>query len=259
MKDDTSNPRAQTVVFLGLGGIIVIIIALIRGKLQLFIPFSLSFNFLLLVLMSTPAYLLVYRAYQLIGASEVALFLATGKLWNVLGAFLFLHEALTLQKVLGAIIILLGIAIVLYDKRRFAFNKGVIFVLLAAFLFGMTDINGFYILRTLDATNYLIYAEFLPVIALLLIQPTILKKVQYYFHKDKAVKVFLLSLGDALGSLAFIFAFQAGGKASVIGPLSATRVLVTTGLAILILKERGNIMNKLIGAVVTVVGVILLL
>lgn len=259
MKDDKSNPRAQTIVFLGLGGIIAFVITLLRGQLNLVIPHSLYFNFIPLILLSTPAYILTYRAYQLIGASEVVLFLTTGRLWNVVGAFLFLHETLTIQRVLGAIVILLGIAVVLYDKKKFTFNKGMIFVLLAAFLFGMNDINGFYILKSFDATNFLIYSEFLPVLTLLIIQPKVVKKLKYYLQKGNALKVSLLSLCDALGMLALYLSFQAGGKASVIGPLSATRVLITVLLATIILKERNNLKNKLIGAAVTVFGVILLL
>lgn len=259
MKGDNASPRAQTVVFLGLGGIIAFVLAFVRGSLHLAIPVSLTLNFLLLILLATPAYLLSYRAYQLIGASEVALLLSTGRLWNVVGAAFFLHEALTLQHIVGAIIVLLGVAIVLYDKKKFSLNKGALFVLVAAFLFGMNDINGYYILKSFDATNFLIYSEFLPVIALFVLQPTLVKKLTYYFQKDKALKVSLLALGDAFGMLTLFLAYQAGGKASVIGPLSATRVLVTTVLAVVILKERNNITNKLIGAVVAVVGVILLL
>lgn len=259
MKDDKSNPRAQTIVFLGLGGLIAFVIALLRGKLHLAIPLSLTFNFIILVLLSTPAYLLLYRAYQLIGASEVALFLTTGRLWNVVGAFLFLHETLTLQRICGAIIITLGIVVVLYDKKKFTVNKGMLFALIAAFLFGMNDINGFYILKSFDATNFLIYSEFLPVFALLVIQPTIIKKLKYYLTKGNSLKVSLLSLCDAIGMLALYLSFQAGGKASVIGPLGATRVLVTVLLATVILNEKKNLKNKIIGAVVTVIGVILLL
>lgn len=259
MKDDRSDSRAQTIVFLGIGGIIAIFIALIQGKLQFSFPIFLIWNFVLLIFLSTPAYLLTYRSYQLIGASEVVLFLTTGRLWNVVGATLFLHESITSIKVLGAIIILVGIGIVLYDKKKFIFNKGVIFALLAAFLFGMSDINGFYILKTVSAANFLIYAELLPVIVLLLLQPKIVKKLTYYFQKDKAIKIIALTIFDVFGSLALFLAYQTGGKASVIGPLSATRVLITILLAMFLLKERNNIANKIIGAVVTLVGVMLLL
>lgn len=259
MKDDKSDSRAQTIVFLGIGGIIAVFIVFIQGKLQFSFPVFLIWNFILLVVLSTPAYLLTYRSYQLIGASEVILFLTTGRLWNVLGAILFLHESITPIKVLGAVIILLGIGIVLYDKKKFIFNKGAIFALVAAFLFGMSDINGFYILKTVSAANLLIYADLLPVIALLFIQPKIINKLSYYFQKDKAIKVFVLGLVDVIGSLALFLSYQAGGKASIIGPISATRVLITVFLAMLILKERNNMANKIIGAVVTIVGVILLL
>lgn len=259
MKDDKSNPRAQTIIFLGLGGIIAIVIALVQGKLQLSIPQAFFWNFILLILLSTPAYLLTYRAYQLIGASEVVLFLATGRLWNVVGAYFFLHEALTLQKVIGALIVLIGVTVALYDKKKFTFNKGVLLALLAAFLYGMNDINGFYILKKMTALNFLIYADLLPVFALLFIQPKVVTKLKYYWQKRMATKVILLSLCDTLGSLAFILSFQAGGKASVIGPLSATRVIFTVVLAAIILKERNNITKKIIGATIAVIGVILLL
>lgn len=259
MKDDRSHPIAQTIVFLGLGGIIAVIIALVQGKLTLSFPAALTGNFLLLIFLSTPAYLLTYRAYQLIGASEIVLLLSTGRLWNVVGAALFLHETITLLHVLGAIIILVGIAITLHDKKKFTINKGVVFVLFAAFLYGMSDINGYYLLRTINATNFLIYSEFLPVIALLIIQPTVIKKLHYYLQAGIATKALLLSFCDAVGSLALFLSYQAGGKASVIGPLSATRVLVTVVLAMVILRERNNIRNKIIGAIITLCGVVLLL
>lgn len=258
LKDDDSSPQAQTIVFLGLGGIIAVIIALAQGKLNLFFSPNLILNFLLLILLLTPAYLLRYRAFQLIGASEVVLFSVTGRLWNVIGASLFLHETVTPKIILGALLILIGVMVTRFEKRKFVINKGIIFVLIASFLFGIGDINGFFILKTYDSTNFLIYSEFLPVIALLLLQPKAIKKLRYYFHKDKAIKISLLSACDALGMLALYLAYQNGGSASIIGPLRATSTILTTVLAITILKERNNIQNKLIGSVVAVLGVVLL-
>src|SRR3989344_4614573 len=196
MKDDRSNPQAQTVAFLGIGGIIAIILALIQGKLSLFFPAALGWNFIILVILLVPAFLLSYRAYKLIGASEVVMFATTARLWNVVGAYIFLHEAVTLRMILVAIVILIGVMITRYEKRKFTFNKGVCYILMAAFLFGMSDINGYYILRSVDATNYLIYSELLPVFAILLLQPKVIAKLKYYFQVDKAVKIFLVSLFD---------------------------------------------------------------
>lgn len=259
MKGDKSNPQAQTVVFLGLGGIIAIVIALFQGKFNLFFPPFLIWNFLIFVILVTPAYILSYRAYQLIGVSEIIMFMATGRLWNVVGAYFFLHENVTLKMVIGALIIITGVMLTRFEKKKFTINKGIVLVLLAAFFSGTSEIDGYYILRSINATNWLIYSDFLPVFAILLLWPKVVGKLTYYFQKDKAIKVILLSLCDAFGMLALFLAYQTGHNASIIGPLSATRIIVTVVLAMIILKERNNIRNKIIGAVVTVIGVILLL
>jgi len=259
LKHEDSSPQAQTIAFLGLGGLIAVTIALLQGKLNLFFPIALLPNFILLALLFTPAYLIKYRAYQLIGASEVVMFAVTARLWNVIGAYLFLDEVITLKVILGAMLILAGVMLTRFEQRRFVINQGVIFVLFSAFLMGFGDVNGFYILKTYDSTNYLVYSELLPVITLLFLQPKSLKKVRYYFHRGRALKIFLLSLFDALGMLALYLAFTAGGNVSVIGPLKATSLIITTILAIIILRERNNITNKLMGSAIATMGVLLLI
>lgn len=259
MKDEKSHAEATAIAGLGLSGLLAILIAFIQRKLNLFFPVSLSRYLILFMLLVTPGYLLSRHAYKLIGASEMVIILATGRLWNVIGAYLFLHEKVTMLRVLGAVIILLGVAVARFEKRKFIVNKGVFLALFAAFFLGMSDIVGYYILKSMNATNFLIYSYFLPVFAIILFQPKVIKKLSYFLHLDKGMKLLFLSLCDVFGMLALYLSYQAGGAASIIGPLSSTRVLVTTGLAMLILRERNNTVNKLIGAVVTVIGVILLL
>ena len=147
----------------------------------------------------------------------------------------------------------------MYVNKKLELNKGIFFVLLAALLMGLSDISGYYILQTLDASVYQIYFYLLPVFTLLLVQPSTIKKISYYFKLDRAIKVITLAIFDTLGMLALFFAYKAGGKASVIGPLSSTKVIVTVILAIIFLKERTNITRVLVGAAITVIGVVLLL
>lgn len=259
LKDDSSSPQAQMIAFLGLDGFIAVLLALFQGKLNLNFPLFLFWNFIILIILLTPAYLCKYRAYQLIGASEVVVFSVTGRLWNIIGAVFFLGEKITIQIIFGAILILAGVMISRYEKGEFTFNKGLLLVLFSAFLFGMGDINGYYILKNYDSTNYLIYSSYLPVIALLLLQPDSYKKLKYYYHKVRFAKILLLSLFDSFGMLFLFLAYQNGGKASIISPLRATSIILTTVLAIIILKEKDNVKNKLVGVFVAVIGVILLI
>lgn len=259
LKDEDSSPQAQAIIFLGIGGIIGILIALTNGNLNLHFPSFLLWNFILLAILLTPAYLLKYRAFQLIGASEVAMFSITGRLWNVVGAHFFLGEAITLKMIIGATLILVGAMMACYERKKFTLNKGVIFVLLGAFLFGMGDINGYFILRSYDSTNFLIYSSLIPVISLIVLQPKSVKKLKYYFRKDRIMKLIFLCFCDVVGMLALYRAYQVGQNASVISPLRAISVIITVILGILILKERANMKNKLLGSVIAVVGTILLL
>ena len=210
-------------------------------------------------LFSTIAYVLSYRANQLIGAAEIAIFLATGSLWRVIGAAIFLDESLTLPHIAGTIVILFGVAIALYNERKFTINKGILLVLIAAFFSAFSDISGYHILQTMDASSYQVYTQFLPVLLLLLFYPKTVKKLGYYFTKDRGIKMATLSIGDVLGMLALFLAYQAGGQASVISPLSSTRIILTVLLAALFLKEREHLKNKIAGATVTVIGIMLLL
>jgi drug/metabolite transporter (DMT)-like permease len=259
LRDDKSDPRAQAIVFLGIGGVLSIIIALFRGGLHLEFSSSLIFNLLVLAVVGTIAYILKYRGYQLINASEVVIFSTTSKFWVALGASIFLHEAVTVQKIIGTIIILIGIAVTSYSDKKFKINKGIFIVLLSSVLMGLTEINGYYILQSMDASGYQVYFYLIPVFALLLVQPTLIKKISYYFKPIRALKVTALAVFDTVGMLTLFFAYQAGGKASVISPLSAIKVIVTVVLAIIILKERDSIKKVLAGAVISVIGVALLL
>lgn len=259
LRDDKSDPRAQAIVFLGIGGVLSIIIALFRGGLHFEFNPHLIFNLLVLSVFGTIAYVMKYRAYQLINASEIVIFSTTSKLWVTVGAAIFLHEAVTIQKMIGTIIILLGIAVIMYRDKKLKINYGILIVLVSAIFFALTDINGFYILQSMDASNYQVYFYLIPVFALLLVQPASIKKISYYFKPIRALKVTALSIFDTLGMLTLFFAYQAGGKASVISPLSATKVIVTVILAIIILKERDSIAQVLTGSVISVVGIFLLL
>jgi len=60
-------------------------------KLNLFFEPKLTINMLLLAALLTPAFLLKYRAFQLLGASEVVMISVTNRFWNVFGALELLY------------------------------------------------------------------------------------------------------------------------------------------------------------------------
>lgn len=258
MKDEKSDPRAQTIVFGTLVGIFALIIALFRGfhfpQFPLLAP-----NFLLMIVILTLAPILTFRAYQLSEAAEVGIVMSSQRLWTVMAAFVFLGETATPFKIIGTILILTGVSVVSWKNHRIKITNGILFALLAAFLYGISYVNAFYILQHLDAPSFEVYASLLPALVLLISQPHIISKMNFYLVPKNGTKVLLAAIFDTFATLSLYFAYQIGRNASQIAPLSATSLIFTVIFAALILKEKENLINKLTGSVIVVLGSILIL
>lgn len=259
MKEENSDPIAQTIAFYGLGGIMALAITFFRGGFHYQIPLSEIPLFFLFTIFATAAPVLAFKTLKLIGASENSILSASTRLWAVFGAFIFLHEVFSVQKVIGTVIILTGIVIAQWKKEKFVFNNGTLFALLAAFAYAVTEIISFYILRNFDVPSFSVYSCFLPVIALLIVMPKSFKKLSFYRKPKRAINISIVSINDTVGTILLFFAYQVGRNAAQIGPLMATQTILAVILGILILKERENMHNKMLGAIVVVAGVMLVI
>jgi uncharacterized membrane protein len=92
-----------------------------------------------------------------------------------------------------------------------------------------------------------------------LLRPQTVKKISYYFKPKYALGVSVLALCDTVGTLCFFFAYQEGRNAAQIVPLGGLITINSVLLAIIFLKEYTYIPNKVIGALVTVIGAVLVL
>jgi drug/metabolite transporter (DMT)-like permease len=181
MKEEDSDPFAQTIAFYGIVGIFALIFALLRNGFQYQISADQLPLFLVITIFSAATSVFGFKALKLIEASESTILMSSSRLWVVLGAFFFLHEIFSIQKVIGTIVILFGITFAELRNHKFVINSGVLFALFAAFCFAVTELISFFILRKFDANSFTVYTYLLPVIALLFININSLKKLVFYF------------------------------------------------------------------------------
>jgi uncharacterized membrane protein len=85
----------------------------------------------------------------------------------------------------------------------------------------------------------------------------ILKVLPVYFNPKYALLVSVLGLSDTLGTVCTYYAYQIGRNAAQITPILAMITIISVLMGIVFLKERSNIQNKILGALVTAVGVLL--
>lgn len=259
MKDDESDPYAQSIVFFGLGGTLALLFSLVHGGFQYQIPSSQFLLFVPLTVCATVGPVLLFKSYQRLDASEIAVLQSSQKVWAVLGAFALLQEPFAINKLLGTLVIVAGMAITRWKRGQFRVNEGVALVLAATLFYAGMDLVSYYIVRDFDAISLTVYVCYLPVVTLLLLRPQTVRKISYYFKPKYALGVSALALCDTVGTFCFFFAYQVGRNAAQIVPLGGLITLNSVLLAVVFLKEYANLPNKVIGALITLAGAALVL
>lgn len=259
LKDENSDAYAQAIAFTGLVGLFSLIILLFRSGIQSFPSWNQLPLFLLIAFLVAIAMISVFRGLKTIGASEYAILLTSSRIWLILGAILFLKESFTFTKLLGAAAILSGVVLAEWKGENFVINRGAIFILLAAFLFAVGEILSFYIIRNFDVLSFMVYVSLLVTISLIILKPKKIKKFSFYFKPKHALNIITTSFNDSLANIFGLTAYQIGRNALQIGPLAATQTLVTVLLAMVILKERDFVIQKIVGSLAAVIGTMLLL
>lgn len=257
MKEEQSDPISYAIVFQLAVTCVIAICAFYRGfrlpPLQPLLPYL-----GLMTVLYGFANIAHWRSFQLIEASEVSVIFSSRSLWVLFVAIPFLGESLTSRKLLGTFLVVLGVALVSWREGRFKFQRGYAFALLAACLFGIGFANDAFLLRSFDVFSYNTIAFLFPALFLILLRPKSLKKIKVFFDKRRLMKMLVLAVFYAAAALTIGASYQAGGEASQIAPISQSSVILTVLLAAIFLKERGNFLNKLAGAIAVFLGVVLL-
>lgn len=175
----------------------------------------------------------------------------------VIGAIFLYSEPLTLQKFLGIFLVLCSLIIISYEKKRKVPIQlkdiglaVVVFTILG--LAWMLDKKG---ALYLNAETYSIFVWVLPL--LIIIFPLVpLRNIKREFEYG-SWKVFLLAGANVVGYLLQLKAFEIGEATRVI-PVVQTTNLVTVLVSIFLLKERENILKKIIAGTIGLIGVLLL-
>ncbi|MDP2672159.1 MAG: DMT family transporter [Candidatus Daviesbacteria bacterium] len=258
LKDDKSDPIAYSVVFQLLTGLIIGVYALIRGfsvpDLVPLIP-----NLVLMILLYGAGNIFIFKALKLGEASDFTILFASRTLWIIIAAVLFLKESFTLNQTLGTFLIIASVAIVTGKTKILHPQKSHIFALLGAAVFGLAFANDAFILRNFDVPSYLFIAFVAPALTVWALNPKSTQKMKPLLQGKSLQRLGILGVIYAVSAITIFLAYQIGRNAAQIAPLNQTSTMVTVILGILLLKERDNLPKKLLGAVISFVGVLLLL
>jgi len=258
LKDEKSDAIAVSILFQLSLGLFLFIFALFFGNIS-FQNFSKVLpNFILLAFLYGLGNIFIFKALKYIDASSFAILYAGRVFVSVAASSLFLREGLSLKQFLGMSLIVCAIIIIFYKKSLLHLNKGLIFTLLGALFFGLELTNDRAILQSFSVYSYLFLCAFFPAIFASFIYPSSLKNIVNLIKRDRLTKFILICLIYSVAMIFYFIALQIGTNSSQIAVLDQLSTIVIVILGILVLKESQHMLRKIIAAIISVIGAILL-
>ncbi|MDP2873809.1 MAG: EamA family transporter [bacterium] len=258
LKDDKSDPVAYSIVFQLVTGLVILVYALVRGfsvpNLLPILP-----NLILMTFLYGVGNVLIFKSLKAGEASEFTIVFATRVFWTIAAAIFFLGEAFSLRQGIGTLLIIASIILVSWKDKRFRLGKGGLSGLGAALCFGLAFANDAFILRNFDVPSYLAIAFIVPALMVWLFNPRAAKNMLPLFEKAMLKKLLVLAVLFAVSAITIFLAYQVGKNAAQIAVLGQTATIVTVLLAIVFLREKNDILKKIAGAAISLLGVILVL
>lgn len=257
LKDDKSNPVAYLVWFQFISGCFLLTFTLFQGFKLPKDPVSILPNLLLLPILYGTAGSLIFRALQLIEASVFTILFNAKAIIVVLGAVIFLKNPFTTVQLLGTILILGSVIAISFQKQTIKLKKGELFTLIAGICIALGTLNDSIILKQFDPLSFTTYGFFAPMLFVIATNLKSRKQISSFPKSKTFPKVFILSAFFSTAFLTYNLAFFSGQNAAQIAAIFPFSSVLTVLISIILLKERQNLPIKIMAALVSFIGVVL--
>lgn len=255
MKKEGSDPISSAIIF-------EFLLSLVSGIVAAFVSFTLPpsniwFYFLIIGILYGYGSVFFFKGIKTIEASEMSILGSFGTLITVILSYFFLNERLNTTQLLGLFFILISVVIINYNKHSFRLSTGAWNALLGATCFGSAVIVDTFILKSYSAISYLPVGSFVIGLILLISFPTSVKKLIHDVAKID-IHLILYSALYTFGALMFYIPLESGTYVSQLSAIGRVSIILTVILSAIFLNERSHIGKKILGAILTTIGIFLI-
>lgn len=261
VQENKEYPIAFIVFYQTLVGIIVLAYGFLRGFLsfpletitELWLPIVLAF------FLYASANYCIFASLERIPASNFTIAFSSRMFFTAIAAWLLLGESLNAVQYGGAALIFAGIVVANFSSHaKGAGRSGLLFAVLGAVFFGLANVNDRFILQSMELYSYVGLSFLGTALVFAVFQTKKLLAGTSLLRPRPLRKIAVLSLFYAISSVTFFAALQIGESASQVVSVSLVSVIVTVLFAMIFLKEREHPYQKLLGAALSFIGVLLL-
>lgn len=248
-------------------GVATIIIQIIAGlSILIFVPFFLfifpdSLYFYGLLFLAAVFYALNDRIQTTVrrelDVSVFAILNQISKVFLIIYGIILFQEGVTLNKLLGGALILLGNIILFYKKGRLKLNKYVMLSVLASFLMATALIVDVEISKQFNLPFYIMLTLIIPALFIFIAEKHSVGQLIEEFGTIRKKYYLITGFSWGIMILFFIRSLQST-EVIFMAPLLATSVLLNVIVASIMHKEKENLIKKSLAAIVVILGVAVL-
>lgn len=192
-----------------------------------------------------------------IKASTFSMLKQLSTTFMILAGLIFLKEEFVLTKFIGAMLIIFSNVILFYQKGKIQLNKYILLGVLANISYTIAlflDVNNS------DNFNLPFYVALTLMVPALLIM--IFERIKPSEIKNELVNgnkkaIVITAVSWAMSIISQLRAYQLG-NVTVVAPLCALTVMLNVIVGYLFLKERDNLLRKIISAILIIISIILI-
>ena len=201
---------------------------------------------------------LLFWGIKFLEISQVSIIGSTKSFWVLIGSAIILSETVTSTKILGVALIILALLVIIVKGVKVKPSKGQLFILGATVFSAAAYVLDGLILKDFSASFYLIISSLATGFGTLAISPKSASKIKELFNKSVLTWTIFISAIFSLAVYMLYYSYQVGGTISSLIPITQTATILTVVLAAIFLKETSNLPRKIVAAIISFIGILLL-
>ncbi|MEK7577470.1 MAG: EamA family transporter [Patescibacteria group bacterium] len=254
MREEKSDPIVSAIVFQLLTGVCYAVFAWYKG---FNLPsVSLVPYFIGTMILYAAGTIFFFRAIKKIEASEMSIIGGVGPINTIIASVLFLRDVFSAQQLLGVLCIISAVVLINFKKGGIVINQGVWLALAGTACYGIAVIFDTIIIRGFEVASFIPIGTAGTSLIMMLTYPRKIShvwKALIYVEKN----LLIYSLLYAMAGITFYTAIFTGALVGQVSTVVRSSIILTVILSTVFLGEREGLIKKIIGAILTTVGVIL--
>lgn len=192
-----------------------------------------------------------------IEASSYNILQQISTVFMIIVGLVFFKEPFVWNKILGAILIIFSNIFIFYKKGKFKVDKYIILGIIGQLSFSIAMFLDVNISDNFNLPMYISITLMVPALLIFLFERPKLKEIRSEFTDGNFKALLITAISWGLMIVSQLRAYQFG-NITIVSPLCAITVILNVISGYVFLKERDNLLNKIIAGILIIISVILI-